>query len=170
MFKSISIKDLNINPLTTFDQEWCLISVKDQDKINTMTASWGGLGTLWNLPVATIYVRQSRYTYQFLMNSSTFTLAFFPKKHRQALTYLGTVSGRDGDKIKTSGLQPIIEKQSVYFEEASLVIECRKIYFDAFEPTQICDQELHHRVYPNKQYHTLFIGEVVNVKVKEEII
>ena len=85
-----------------------LVTAGDAASHNTMTASWGGLGVLWGAPVATCYIRQSRYTKEFVDGSDLFTLSFLdPAVWRRQLSYLGRVSGRDEDKIKAAGLTPV---------------------------------------------------------------
>ena len=103
--KEVDVKSLNISPFTAIGDDWMLVTAGDQDSHNTMTASWGGLGVLWGAPVATCYIRQSRYTKEFVDASQTFTLSFLdPARYRRELGYLGRVSGRDEDKIAACGL------------------------------------------------------------------
>ena len=65
-----------------------------------MTASWGGVGIMWGKTAATIYLRPQRYTKEFVDANDTFTLSFFGGREKQAMGYLGKVSGRDEpDKI-----------------------------------------------------------------------
>ena len=106
--KEVDVKSLDISPFTAIGDDWMLVTAGDQDSHNTMTASWGGLGVLWGAPVATCYIRQSRYTKEFVDASQTFTLSFLdPARYRRELGYLGRVSGRDEDKIAACGLTPV---------------------------------------------------------------
>lgn len=105
--KEVDVKSLDINPFTAIGDDWMLVTAGDAASHNTMTASWGGLGVLWGAPVATCYIRQSRYTKEFVDGSDLFTLSFLdPAVWRRQLSYLGRVSGRDEDKIKAAGLTP----------------------------------------------------------------
>lgn len=163
MFKHISPAELTLKPFHTIDKEWMLITAGD-DKVNTMTASWGGLGTLWSLPVATCYIRPQRYTNEFVDNSEYFSLSFFGGEMMKELGMLGTVSGRDCDKIADAGLS-VERAQAPYFAEATLVIICKKIYKQRLSPDCfIGDAAAKH--YPNEDYHYMYIGEVVDVLVK----
>jgi len=149
------------NSFKLMGKDWTLITAKAGNKINTMTASWGGFGYLWNKNVAFIYVRPQRYTYEFIENSNYFTLSFFDEEHRQKLNYLGKNSGRDVDKIKESGLTPLHEKELAYFREAKLVLVCKKIFRQELDPKGFIDEKID-EFYKN-DYHTMYIGEIVEV-------
>ena len=73
---------------------------------NTMTISWGGLGTLWSRPVATVYVKPVRYTYHFLEKNDYFTVSFFPEEYKKDLGILGSKSGRNGRQGRSYQLNP----------------------------------------------------------------
>lgn len=160
MFKHIPPADLSLHPFSVIDKEWMLITAGDE-KVNTMTASWGGLGTLWGLPVATCYIRPQRYTNEFVDNSDYFSLTFFKPEYKEVLGMLGAVSGRDRDKISDAGLT-IERAEAPYFAEASMVLICRKIYKQRLSPDGfIGDAAAKH--YPECDYHYMYIGEVVDV-------
>ena len=133
---------------------------------NTMTASWGGLGILWERKVATCFIRPTRYTFEFAERSTYFTLSFFEEKYRKALTYCGTHSGKNTDKVKGSGLTPVKEKSFIYYEEARLVLACRKIYSHDINPDRFLDPKIDD-MYPQKDYHRMYIGEIVKCLVQE---
>lgn len=166
MFQTINPKQLTKNVFSLLEDQWTLISAGDETKFNTMTASWGGLGVLFHKHVATIYVRPQRYTLAFLEKHSEFTLSFFDPSYRPALKLLGSKSGRDTDKIKESGLTPITAgKSAPYFEEAELVLVCRKLYVQDLTPEGFLDPTLH-SFYEQKDYHRMFIGEIVQALTK----
>ena len=155
---------LNENVFNLFDDRWALITAGTREKCNTMTASWGGLGVLWNKPVATIYVRPQRYTYEFLEKNGWFTLSFLPEDRRDALVYCGSASGRDGDKFAACGLHPAFTGEAPYVEEAELVLVCRKLYWNDLDPANMDPAGLEH--YDAHDYHRMYIGEIVSVLVK----
>jgi flavin reductase (DIM6/NTAB) family NADH-FMN oxidoreductase RutF len=131
------------------------------DAYNSMTASWGGFGVLWNKKVCFCVIRPHRYTYSFIERSDNFTLSFFEESQRCILNYCGSKSGRDVNKTRETGLTPLAgETGAVYFKEARLVIECRKIYFQDIDPTHFLDVEIEEN-YPKKDYHRMYIGEIV---------
>ena len=164
--REITAKELNINPITAISEEWMLITAGNGEVCNTMTASWGGLGVLWQTPVATCYVRPQRYTKEFLDREEYFTLTFFGEEYRKALTICGTKSGRDMDKVKECGFTiKTAQCGAPYFEQAELVIVCRKRYVQDFDPAAI-PADVKKAQYPNADYHTMYIGEIVEVLSK----
>lgn len=166
-FKEIAIEDLEFNVFHKIGKEWTLITAGNKESHNTMTASWGGLGVLWNKNVATVYIRPQRYTKEFVDANDTFTLTFFDEKYRDALTICGRKSGRDGDKIKEAGLTPCAVDGTTAFEEANLVMVCRKLYVDEIKPENILHEEIDAKNYPQKDYHIVYIAEIEKVLVRE---
>ncbi|WP_234117208.1 flavin reductase [Clostridium hydrogenum] len=163
MFKEIKIEELQFNPFTKIAKEWMLITAGNKENFNTMTASWGGLGVLWNVNTATVYIRPQRYTKEFIDANDTFTIAFFDEKYRKALNVCGSVSGRDTDKIKQAGLTPYFAHDTVAFEEASLIMVCKKLYHNTLLPEHFDGKDIDEKMYPNKDYHTMYISEIVKV-------
>ena len=162
--RELDPKSLQENVFGLFDDRWTLITAGTEAECNTMTASWGGLGVLWNKAVATIYVRPQRYTYRFLEENGWFTLSFLLEERRDALVYCGSASGRDGDKFAACGLHPAFDGAAPYVEEADLVLVCRKRYWDDLEPSHMDETGLRH--YEDHDYHRMYIGEIVKVLKK----
>ena len=166
MLRNIDPKQITNNPFAMIGDQWMLITAGTAENCNTMTASWGGVGVLWQAPVATCYVRPQRYTKQFLDEQEYFTLTFFGEEYRDALKLCGSKSGRDVDKVKECGFT--VERAACgapYFAQAELVIVCRKRYVQDFDPAAIPD-DVKEKQYPNKDYHTMYIGEIVEVLSK----
>ena len=111
-----------------YDKKWALLTAGSESSFNTMTISWGGLGTIWNKPVATVYVRESRYTHEFMDNNDYFTVSFYPEEYKKVLGVLGSKSGRDMDKMKESGLTPVKAGESMSFKEAEVTLLCKKLF------------------------------------------
>ena len=170
-FNTIDPEHLKVEPFKLILKDSMLITAGPPDDYNTMTAGWGGLGALWSKHVVFCVIRPQRYTYQFMEKNEVFTCSFFDEKYRAALEFCGTHSGRDtgdkGNKAVLAGFTPMpgILPGTTTFEEAKLVLECRKIYFQDIDPKNFLDKSIHDW-YPNKDYHRLYIGEVVNVLVK----
>lgn len=166
MLRNIDPKQITKNPFAMIGDQWMLITAGNAERCNTMTASWGGVGVLWQAPVATCYVRPQRYTKQFLDAEEYFTLTFFGEEWRKALTICGTKSGRDVDKVKECGFTvKTAQCGAPYFEQAELVIVCRKRYVQDFDPAAI-PEDVKQAQYPNQDYHTMYIGEIVEVLSK----
>ena len=165
--KKINIAEKSFNPFDLIGQKWMLISAGTEDKWNTMTASWGGLGVLWGKNVATCYIRPQRYTKKFVDANDTFTLSFYGPEHKQALSICGSKSGRDCDKVKEAGLTPYFVDGTAAFEEADMVFVCKKLYEDEIRPENFIAKENDEKWYPEKDYHTVYIAEITKVLVRE---
>lgn len=156
---------IRVDPFTLFDANWALLTAGTADHFNTMTISWGMLGTLWNKPAATVYVRESRYTLKFMEDCDWFTISFFDESFKKALGILGTVSGRHTDKLAMTGLHPVAMGETMGFEEAKMTLMCRKLYEQAMDPEAI-PREIRDRHYADFDYHRMFIGEVTEVEAQ----
>lgn len=166
-FKQKGPEMLEDNPFKLIGKDWMLITAGDGSSFNTMTASWGGLGVLWERKVAFCFIRPTRHTFSFMERADRFTLSFFEEKHRKALAFCGSHSGRDRDKVKEAGLTPVPEKGIVYFDEARLVLACRKLYFQDISPDRFLDAAID-EMYPQKDYHRMYVGEIEHCLVKED--
>lgn len=158
--KKTDIGKLDMNAVRMIGDEWMLITAKKGEAVNTMTASWGGLGVLWGRPVATVYIRPQRYTKEFVDAGNQFTLSFFGGGHMKEMGYLGRVSGRDEDKIAKSGLTLTDVEGAPAFREAKLVLVCRKLYEDDIKPELFKDPEIDGKWYPDRDYHRMYIAEI----------
>ncbi len=146
-------------------EDWMLITAGDDSRFNMMTASWGGLGHMYNKPVAFCFINPSRYTYQLMENGDTYTLSFYTETYRDALNYCGSNSGKDKDKVKESGLTPITTPAgSKAFAEAWMIIECRKMVSQSLIPEALHDPQVKEKW--GTQLHKMYIGEILNVWVK----
>lgn len=145
-----------------FDRQWALLTAGRKDCFNTMTVSWGGMGTIWGMPVATVYVRGSRYTHEFMDGNEYFTLSFYPEQYKKELGVLGAKSGRDIDKMNASGLTAVEAGESVSFREAEATLVCRKLFRQRLEPENM-PKDIVERFYGDEDWHDMYIGEVVDI-------
>ncbi len=166
-FHEISPEALGENVFDLIGKQWMLITAGDDKDVNTMTASWGGMGVLWGKNVCFIFVRPQRYTFGFLEKTEGFTLSFFEESHRKALELCGSKSGRDLDKIAAAGLTKAwCGEQRPAFEEAKLVVACRKLYYQDLIPEQFLDPAID-KNYPRKDYHRMYVGAIEACYTKE---
>lgn len=156
----------DVNSFTRIGKDWMLITAGTKEKFNTMTASWGTLGVLWSKNVTMAFVRPQRYTFEFLENNDYYSLSFFNSQFKKELGFCGKTSGRDVDKIKETGLVPLFDADAPYFEQADLVFICKKIYSQFIDPSCFLEQDIDVN-YPNKDYHKMFVGEIIKCMVKE---
>ena len=165
--RNIEPKDLDLNVFSAIGERWMLITAGTAGECNTMTASWGGLGVIWGAPSATCYIRPQRYTKEFVDREEYFTLAFFGEEYRPALSLCGSKSGRDVDKVKECGFTvKSAACGAPYFEEAGVVLVCRKRFAQDMDPENM-PREIKDKWYPQRDYHTLYIGEIVEVLVQD---
>ncbi len=160
-------REIPDNVFRLVHEDWMLITAGTLQSFNMMTASWGGLGVLWEKQVAMCVIRPGRHTYGFVEKSPLFTLSFFTEAFRPALDLCGTKSGRDTNKAKEAGLTPIATPTGgVSFDEARLILECRKVYTHDLDPARFLDPAIE-RNYPSKDYHRIYVGEIGSILQRE---
>lgn len=175
MMKTIRPEAIVDNPFTMIGKDWLLVTACTVEqlpegkiktgRVNTMTASWGGVGVLWNKPVATIYLRPTRYTKEIIDQTDTFSLSVLGDKYRTALNYCGSHSGRDGDKFAPAKLNVEYMNGTPWIKEARLVLICRKMYVQEFNPNGFVDELLCKQNYRNDDFHTMYVGEIEKVMI-----
>lgn len=175
--KEIDIGSLSINPMQMIGDDWWVIAAGNETNgYNAMTASWGHLGSIWKRPkgkahrglsTAVVYVRPQRYTKEYLDREELFSLSVFGEQYRKALGYLGSHSGKDGDKISQAGLHPIFTDDTIVFSEARLTFICRKLYHAPLQESGFVDTSLIEANYPQKDFHEMYVGEILRVLVPD---
>ena len=170
-YRELNPDEFKENVIRLIGKEWMLITAGKSSDVNTMTAAWGGLGYLWNMPVAFIFVRPQRYTFEFTEKYPNFTLSFFEKQHRKILNFCGKYSGRDFDKIKETNLRAFESPSgNILFEQAKLNIECIKLYADDIKGPKFILPEIDRKVYPQKDYHRFYIGRIDHLWIDKNIM
>ena len=170
--KKIDIKELNMNPYVRIADDTMLVTAgTSKDNYNTMTASWGHIGSIWGhgggKPTTVIYIRPQRYTKEFVENNDYYSLCFFSKDYAKDLLYLGTHSGKDEDKVAKTKLTPVFDSRATYFKEANLVFICKKLYKQDLKEENFIDKFIVEDNYPKKDFHTMYIGEIEEILVQE---
>lgn len=165
-FHEINPEQFQGNPFKMIGKDWMLVTAKSGDKVNTMTASWGGLGIMWNKNVAFVVLRPQRYTKELIDHTDTFTLSFYNDSYKKTLGYLGRVSGRNEDKVLKSGLTLCELNNTPCFEEADTVLVCKKLFHQPYQEESFIDQSILPTAYPEKDFHTLYIVEITNIYIK----
>lgn len=169
--REINIKQLELRPFEAFGTDWMALAAgTEQSGYNAMTIAWGHFGSLWErgthanrLPTAICYVRPNRYTKQFLDKEPYFTLNCLGSAGKKALGYLGSHSGRDGDKLKAAQLTPAFTNGTMYIAEAQKVYICRKLYTAPLLEEGFADRELVEFNYPKRDFHQMYVGEIIKV-------
>lgn len=150
-------------PFEMIGKDWMLITAENAGKVNTMTASWGGMGVLWNKNVVFVFIRPSRYTKEFVDNSEKFSLLFFKEEYKDKLTYLGRVSGRDENKIEKAELTVSYADDTPYFEEADMVLVCKKLYAQNMDENCFVSKDFYDKMFPAGDLHTVYVAEIESV-------
>ena len=175
--KEIKFENLKFNPSTMIGNDWMLISAGNRKSFNMMTASWGNVGALWGhhlngRATATIFVRPSRYTDKFVNKHECFVLSFFDKKYKKDLSYLGSHSGRDGNKLVKTSIHVEFKNNLPCFKEAKLTLICKKIYKGKINKAGFIEKKIINEFYKgadkynNNSYHNVYIGEIIKAFVK----
>lgn len=166
-FERIHPSKLTDNPFKLIGSDWGLVSAGNQNAFNTMTISWGGVGIMWNKPVAFTFIRPQRYTFEFLEKENAFTISFFDESYRKALSFCGSKSGRDVDKVKETGLTPAFTENGVpYFEEARIVLVCKKMYAQDLNEQSVIDSEAVMKNYGADDWHRMYISEITDAYIR----
>ena len=152
---------MNINPFAKFNKQWALVTAGNKDHFNSMTISWGSMGTIWGKDIITIYIRPERYTFEFLEKYDNFTISFYEEKYRNCLNIMGNLSGRDVDKVKEADLTPIEIENAITYKQASQTYLCKKLYLQQLDKNKLpADLQ---KYYEDKQVHYIILGEVIKV-------
>jgi len=164
-FREIDPKEIE-NAVKLIGTDWMLITAADDDKVNTMTASWGCLGVLWNKSVCVAFIRPQRYTCEFVEKSNTVSFSFFDEKYRDALRFCGAHSGRCSDKFERTGLSYEFDGDTPVIEQAKLILECRKLYSDTLKKENFIVPELLAN-YKDDDFHRVYICEIEKALIRE---
>ncbi len=168
-FREISPEEFNASPFRLIGKDWLLITAPDEEKesgAGAMTASWGGLGVLWNKNAATIYVRPQRHTYSLLENSNRFSLCVLPEELRDTHKILGRASGRDMDKLKECSLDCSDIDGVKVINQSNVIMICRKMYADDLKKDRFIDKE-QYKHYQSDDFHRFYILEIERILVRE---
>ncbi len=167
-FEKITFEQMSKINSPSLMRDWMLITAGDENGFNTMLASWGGVGILWGDPVAFIFVRESRYTKEFIDKNECFSLAFFNEEYKDALSLCGTVSGRNRDKVAEAGLLPIHAENTTYFSQASVVLGCRKLSATLINTDDLIDKSIIDRFYEDGDRHIMYVGKIEEILVNND--
>lgn len=161
-FQKVEIQELEMNPFQKIGKDWMLVTAGNEEKANTMTASWGGVGVMWGKNVAYVVIRESRFTKEFIDREGKFSLSFPGENYRKEMKFLGTVSGRDEDKIKEAKVHVNYHEGVPYIDEGNEVMICKVLSHTPIKPEDFCDASIDAAWYADKDYHTLYIAEITD--------
>lgn len=168
-FKEIPVEECGLNPFADL-KKYCIVTAGNMEKCNSLLVTWGMFGVMWRKPVASVFIRQSRFTKTILDSQDHFTLSFLPQELKPAMSYLGSHSGRDEDKYKNSGLTPADFAGAAGIKQAELVVVCRKIYTHEMKEEFYTDKDTYTAWNSGRQAgnnHSVYMGEIEHVFIKE---
>lgn len=171
----IDFYSFNTKIFELWAKDWLLLSAGDyaSGKYNMMTVGWGSFGVLWRKPFVMALVRPQRYTLPFMDEFDSFTLCAFSEKYRSALNFCGSKSGRDyPQKAQAAGLTPVGADmvKAPSYEEAELVIECKKSYKSVMEENCFMEKETAKEFYPEGDWHHIYFGEILRIEGTEKYL
>jgi len=159
--KKITLKESNPFFKELFE-DWALISAKADERIGSMTISWGGIGYMWNKPVFYAVIRPQRFTKTIIDKTENFSISFLKDELKEKHKYFGTVSGHNEDKVAKSGMNISYSLETPYFEDSKKVYICKKMFAQPFDPANFIQKEHILKLYKD-DYHTLYIAEILEV-------
>lgn len=162
IFQPFPLEELEFNPFKTIGQDCGLVSSGTSKAANTMTISWGGVGVLWGKNVAFIFVRDSRFTKEFIDKNDFFSVSFMKKAYKEALNYCGTHSGRSGDKVPKAGLTWNYKHSIPFIDESDFILLCHKMSATRITKDSFLQPEIE-KWYTTGDMHTMYIGEIIEV-------
>ncbi len=164
-FREIKVSELPLNPFLDFNHG-TLVLAGDEKQSNALCLSNATLGTMWEKSVVTIGIKPLRYTKEFVDLNETFSINFFDDNYQTDVYYIGSISGRDTDKMKKSNLKRGTYKGTPFFTDANIIVFCKKLFAQEFKESEFLDREILNKFYVFKDYHTIYIAEIEKVLVR----
>lgn len=165
-FQPMPFDLVEFDPFTKIGKEWALVTAGTKIKANTMTISWGGVGVLWGKNVAYVFIRDSRYTKEFIDANEFFSITFLSEKYRDALNYCGSHSGREGDKLEKAGLTFATRHSIPFIDEGNLVFLCKKMSATKLTEDSFLVPEIQEKWYKDGDMHTMYIAEIIEIMAR----
>ena len=158
----------------TTPQMPAILSAGTKDHYNSMAIEWGLIGVSWKMPIFTVFVKDERYTYEFMQTTKIFTVSIINKKIFKKFAVYGTKSGRDINKEEVAGTHiKFLDNGGITFDEAEEVFVCKmlgKAYIkDEDEyPGLKAFYEKQKKYFKTMNPHGLFIGEIIEHYVRKK--
>lgn len=155
---------LTVNPFETF-RNWALVTAKVESKHNSMVIGWGTLGVLWRKNVAIVFIREDRYTYDFIEKATEFTISFYDEEYKDALKIYGSRSGRDLNKDTAANFHPVSVHNTITYQEANLTLVCKKLYQTRMNDedfTDLVPVEFYEQIDKSVRHH-MYVGEIIEI-------
>ena len=162
-FQKVDFDQFEVNPFDKIGKDWMLVTAGNEEKANTMTASWGGMGVMWGKNVVFVFIRDSRFTKEFIDREGRFSLSFPSEEYRKEMKFLGTVSGRDEDKIKEAGVHVAYHDGVPCIDEGKEILLCRVMSETPITKDEFKDEKIDAAWYADQDYHKMYIAEITDI-------
>lgn len=165
MFKEVSTRDLTFNVFETIANEWGVVTMQDEGKVNAMTVNWFQMGHLWREDVVTIYIRPQRHSYPLLNAEATFSMCIFAPNDetKKKLAFLGSASGKDHNKLAECGYDTLYDGETPYIAQAKWVFICEKLYVQDLVPEGFLNRKFADKEYASGDYHRMYVAKIKKV-------
>ena len=172
LFKKVQPAELTDNVFKLVGEDYTVITSGEGEKYNSMTASYGGWGRLFEEPVTWCFLRANRYTLELMKESKTYTMTYFADEYKDQVMYFGSVSGRDSEKMKNHKLTPVQTPDGTpAYKEAKLIVECKLMEVTTVNPADFYMEKgksfVEEAYAEAKDYHKLVFGQITNVWVRK---
>lgn len=164
------ITEYNKNFIAEIKNKYAILTAGDKTNgYNGMLVSWGGIGEMWGQDVIFVFVRKSRYTYEFIEKSDSITLAFLSDQYKDAKALFGSKTGRNINKYLEAGLHPTFDPDynGYYPAEADYVFKTKKLYSIDI-PYDKLPIDIKNNYYSNGDMHTMYVCQIKQFLVNEE--
>lgn len=174
LYKPIAATEIPDNVFKLVGQDYTVITAGTETEYNSMTASYGGWGQLFESPVTWCFLNASRYTLEFIKKEQTYTMSYFPEQFKEQVLFFGSKTGRESDKMKENKLTVVkTPGGNIAYKESRLIIECKLIQITETNPKDFYSEkgkafvEKGMKDGNGKEYHKLVFGEITNVWVRK---
>ena len=169
-FVTVTPEDFDENIFNLVGKDWTVITAGDQP--NSMVASWGGVGIMFNKPVTWNFLRANRYTLEKIRETGTYTMCYFPDQYKGDIMQFGMKSGRNTDKMAQTKLTPMVTPDGYpAYAEAKIIIECKLIAASTVSKDEFYTEEaktfLQEGFDDAKDWHKLVYGEITKIYIRK---
>ena len=169
-YEAVEAEDFDENIFKLVGKDFTVITAGETP--NSMVASWGGAGIMFNKPVTWNFLRANRFTLEKIRETGTYTMCYFPDRYKGDIMQFGTKSGRNTDKMAKTKLTSMITPDGYpAYAEAKIIIECKLIAASTVSKEEFYTEEakkfLQEGFDNAKDWHKLVYGEITKIYIKK---
>jgi len=169
-YEAVAAEDFDENIFKLVGKDFTVITAGETP--NSMVASWGGVGIMFNKPVTWNFLRANRFTLEKIRETGTYTMCYFPDQYKGDIMQFGMKSGRNTDKMAQTKLTPMMTPDGYpAYAEAKIIIECKLIAASTVSKDEFYTEEaktfLQEGFDDAKDWHKLVYGEITKIYIKK---